>query len=144
MNVILVVLGLVFAVGLWGYFYKGDPLYVTNRLSASDIAGYASGAGFQGNDLVTAVAIALAESGGDPNAHGDTNIGSGTGSVGLWQINLDSHPEYANVNLYDPSENAAAAFSIYTQRGRSFTAWSTYTGGQYQSFLEQANGGVSA
>jgi len=111
-------------------------------LSPSQIAQYAAAAGFTGGDLVTAVAIALAESnGGDPNAYnaepqdvpgsyGRTSSGDGKGSYGLWQIYLAAHPEFAGANLLDPQTNANAAFSIYAIAG-GFHPWSTYTSGQY-------------
>jgi Lysozyme like domain len=114
-------------------------------LSASQIAEYASAAGFSGDDLVTAVAVALAESGGDPNAHGDTDLGSGTGSFGLWQIYSDAHPEYKPfTQLYDPRRNANAAYAIYKEAGSSFTPWSTYNGGEYEEYLDNAQQGVNA
>src|SRR6266852_1569902 len=79
----------------------------------SNIAQYARNAGFSGPDLVTAVAIALAESGGDPEAFGDRELAPDKGpSVGLWQIDVDTHPEYENVNLTDPQVNANAAFAV--------------------------------
>ena len=78
-------------------------------LTEDEISGYASQAGFTGDDLTTAVAIAFAESGGDPLAHGDTTMGAG--SLGLWQIYVDAHPEFAGMNLYDPATNALAANS---------------------------------
>jgi len=40
-----------------------------SNLGAADILNYASAAGFAGGDLATAVAIALAESSGNPNAY---------------------------------------------------------------------------
>src|ERR1700740_3603313 len=82
-------------------------------MTISDIATVAENAGFSGNDLVTAVAIALAESGGNPNALGD--IGIGQGSFGLWQINSKYHPEFGPdfTTLYDPQTNANAAYQIY-------------------------------
>jgi Lysozyme like domain len=88
------------------------------------IAGYAKQAGFAGQDLVTAVAIALAESSGDPNAKGDLTLGV---SIGLWQINLRAHPEYSEQELYDPQLNANAAFKIYTAAHSTFRPWSTFT-----------------
>src|SRR5579859_6631813 len=108
------------------------------RFTAQQIASFASGAGFSGNDLVTAVAIALAESGGDPQqynpeikARGGTP--PGYGSYGLWQIYRKMHPEFASWNLYDPNQNAAAAYSVYQAQG--FAAWSTYTNGAYLKYL---------
>src|SRR5882724_2163480 len=123
------------------------PMRPTRRLgdlgllSPADIQVYAANAGFSGQDLATAVAIALAESfpSGNPNSYNpETKAAGGTppgqGSYGLWQIYLKKHPEFAGANLYDPQINANAAFSIYSRRG-GFSDWSTYTSGAYQSYL---------
>lgn len=45
------------------------------------------------------------ESGGNPQAHSPGN----EDSRGLFQINLGAHPEYKNLNLYDPVVNATVA-----------------------------------
>jgi hypothetical protein len=102
-------------------------------LSASQIAIYAANAGFSGSALQTAVAIALAESGGNPTVIGDTNITPG-GSVGLMQINLAAHPQYSAADLLDPQANMDAAFQIYQQAG-GFTPWTTYNTGAYAAQL---------
>jgi Lysozyme like domain len=143
MSPVLILVAAILAIGIWGYVQRGDVLYIVNKLSASDIAIYAANAGFSGDDLITAVAIALAESGGDPQALGDTSITPG-GSLGLWQINLKFHPEYqANPSaLYDPQTNANAAYRVFQQQG--FEAWSTFKGGQYQAHLDDANAAVNA
>jgi len=115
------------------------------KLSASQIAQYAQSAGFQGQDLVTAVAIALAESGGNPDAYNPEIAEStpeGKGSYGLWQIYRFAHKEFDNVNLFDPASNANAAFSVFSKGG--FRQWSTYKYGQYQKYLEQAKEGIQA
>ena len=104
------------------------------NLSAGQIAQYAAAAGFSGADLVTAVAIALAESGGNPQAYNpETAAGApqGQGSFGLWQIYLAEHPEFAGEDLTDPQTNANAAYSIYAIAGNNFHPWSTYTSGEY-------------
>jgi len=106
-------------------------------LTPAQISYYAQRAGFTGQDLVTAVAIALAESSGNPNTYNpETAAGTpqGQGSYGLWQIYLTAHPEYAGVNLYDPQTNANAAFAIYSAAG-GFSPWSTYNSGEYQAYL---------
>jgi Lysozyme like domain len=106
-------------------------------LTAAQIAFYAQAAGFSGNDLDTAVAIALAESSGNPNSYNpETAAGtpSGEGSYGLWQIYLAAHPEYAGVNLYDPQTNASAAYTIYAAAG-GFSPWATYNSGAYQAYV---------
>jgi|ERR1700761_207182 len=103
------------------------------------IAGVASNAGFTGADLVTAVAIAYAESSGNPNA---TNLVPPDNSYGLWQINLNAHPEYDPVSILDPQTNADAAFAIYSAAGNSFKPWGTYLppygNGSYQQYTNQA------
>lgn len=127
----------------WGQISAG----VSNL---TGIAGYASNAGFTGTDLLTAVAIAYAESGGNPNAYNPETAASapiGKGSFGLWQIYLNAHPEFAGENLYDPQTNANAAYSIYQAAGYSFSPWSTFKSGAYQAYLDQATeetGGVTA
>lgn len=111
------------------------------RLSPIAIAQLAANAGFTGQDLVTAVAIALAESSGNPGAVGDLNITPG-GSVGLWQINLRWHPEFTAAMLVDPQTNANAAFKVYRAAGNSFQPWSTFKTGAYTAHLEDAQSGV--
>jgi soluble lytic murein transglycosylase-like protein len=103
------------------------------------IAGVASNAGFSGVDLITAVAIAYAESSGNPNAVGDVTLGR---SIGLWQINLAAHPEYSEDSLYDPQTNANAAFAIYQAAGDSFSPWTTFNNGAYQNNVDQAQSDV--
>jgi hypothetical protein len=119
------------------------PATPTGPLSASQLAQYAANAGFSGQDLTTAVAIALAESSGNPSAVGDTNITPG-GSIGLWQINLQAHPQYSAQSLLDPQQNADAAYAIYQAAGNSFTPWTTYNSGAYQNNLDQASTYLSA
>jgi hypothetical protein len=110
-----------------------------STLTPAQLLQLAAAAGFSGSDLITAAAIAEAESSGNPNALGDTDIGSGTGSFGLWQINADAHPEYGPnfAQLYDPSTNAAAAYAIYKTAGYSFKPWSTYNSGAYLAYLSE-------
>lgn len=112
------------------------------NLSPAQIAQYAAAAGFTGNDLLTAVDIALAESNGNPAAYNpETAAAGGTpqgqGSYGLWQIYSKMHPEFAGMNLADPQTNANAAFSIYAVAG-GFTPWSTYTSGEYGMYESPA------
>jgi hypothetical protein len=113
----------------------------------SNIADYARRAGFSGEDLLIAVAIALAESGGDPNAYNpETAAGTppGEGSYGLWQIYRKAHPEFAGQNLFDPQTNANAAFAVYLAAGRSFRPWTTFNLGRYVAFLDDAREEVNA
>lgn len=127
-------------VGIAAVMLAGGSTFGMGNLSASDIAGYAANAGFSGPDLQVAVAVALAESGGNPAAVGDLTLGV---SVGLWQVNLKAHPQYTQAQLTDPQQNANAAYSIYQAAGSQFTPWSTYNGGQYSAFIVQAQQGVN-
>ncbi|MHB8674717.1 MAG: transglycosylase SLT domain-containing protein [Candidatus Limnocylindrales bacterium] len=116
------------------------------NLSASQIAQYAAAAGFTGDDLATAIAIAMAESGGNPKAYNPETAARtpvGQGSFGLWQIYLKAHPEFAGVDLTDPQTNANAAFSVYQAAGNRFTPWSTFGNGAYASYLSQAQGAIN-
>ncbi|QQQ74514.1 transglycosylase SLT domain-containing protein [Saccharothrix sp. 6-C] len=120
-----------------------------STLSPERIARHAHDAGFRGQDLTIAVAVALAESGGDTRAHNSTPPDD---SYGLWQINMlgsmgpARRREFgleSNRELFDPAENARAANKI-SGDGRSWTPWSTYTNGAYKRHLDEARRGVEA
>jgi len=83
-------------------------------------------------DPSLAVAVAWAESGGNPSALGDNGD-----SVGLWQINMPSHPEYTRDVLLNPIGNVKAAFAI-SQQGRDWSPWTTFRTGAWQAFYQQA------
>ncbi len=120
-----------------------------SRLSPEQIARYAHDAGFRGEDVTIAVAVALAESGGDPRAH---NPRPPDDSYGLWQINMlgalgpDRRRDFglsADRELFDPKENAKAAAGI-SHGGRTWQPWATYTNGAYRKHLDAARRGVKA
>jgi hypothetical protein len=119
------------------------------KLSPAQIAEYAHDAGFRGQDLTVAVAVAMAESGGDPKAH---NSVPPDDSYGLWQINMlgglgpDRRRQFdldSNRELFDPKENAQAAWEI-SGKGDSFQPWTTYTSGAYKKYLDDARRGIRA
>lgn len=118
-------------------------------LSASDIAKLAYKAGFRGNDLNIAVAVALAESGGNTAAYNPeaaAGTAKGSGSRGLWQIYGTAHPEYNNDSAFDPFVNAQAAYKVYREAGNRFTPWSTYNAGMAQpskNWAASAGNGVA-
>lgn len=120
-------------------------------LTASQVAVLAQNAGFRDGDLEIAVAVCLAESRGNPNAYNkEEQVGtsSGMGSYGLWQIYLQVHPEFRNVNLFDPKTNANAAFAVYSAAGNSFEPWATFdprdcTTPKYLSFMNLAQGAIA-
>lgn len=100
-------------------------------LSLDDLRSLAGRHGFPDVDI--AAAVAMAESGGNPNALGDTTIDP-RGSVGLWQIFRKAHPEYEGVDLTDPDTNADAAYAI-SSGGTNWHPWSTFTSGAYLRYM---------
>lgn len=102
-------------------------------LTDAQIAQYAISAGFTVNGTAPmAVAIALAESGGNSGA---THVNS-DGSIdrGLWQINNRYHAEISDVQAFNPASAAAAAYAI-SNRGANWKQWSTYNNGRYLAYL---------
>lgn len=76
-----------------------------------------------------AAAIALAESGGNPNSVGHNTNGSL--DRGLWQINT----VHGAQSTLDPMANARAAVSI-SNNGRNWNPWVTYWKGSYKKYLQ--------
>lgn len=75
-----------------------------------------------------AAAIAMAESGGNPQA--TDNDSNGTVDRGLWQIN-SSH---GSQSTYNVMANARAAVAI-SNNGTNWNPWTTYTSGAYLKYL---------
>lgn len=101
-------------------------------LNGLQIAQLAYKAGFRGEALNVAVAVALAESGGNTQAYNPevaANTPQGSGSRGLWQIYGVAHPEYNNDSAFNPEINAQAAYKVFREAGNRFTPWSTYNAG---------------
>lgn len=114
-----------------------------SKLSPDVIASYAVNAGFSGDDTKIAVAVALAESGGDTQSHNSTPPDD---SYGLWQINMlgslgpSRRKRYnlkSNADLFDPTINARVAHGIFQESG--WKAWTTYTRGTYKKYLNTAD-----
>lgn len=91
----------------------------------------------------TAIAIALAESGGNARAV------SSTKDYGLWQIHVSVHdiqvrqaifewtkrsPKGTKVDIFDPRVNTDVARMVY-QDAHGFKPWSTYNNGAYKKYL---------
>ena len=117
----------------------------TGTLSDTELASLARYGGWRGADLVTAVAVALAESGGDPSV----NAPGREDSRGLWQINSVHFGRFDKDRLYDPHYNAEAAYKIW--RGRpSWADWSVHPASSnftphnsYDQYLDRARDAVS-
>lgn len=90
-------------------------------------------AGFTGQDLVVAVAVAGAESSYRAEAR------NSIGASGLWQILESAHPDlFARYNWRDPEQNAVMAHSVWTAAGRSWKPWTAWTSGAYLARLDEA------
>lgn len=119
-------------------------------LTGAQVARHAGAAGFAGEALVTAVAIARAESGWRPGAVGDVGLQTGVWgpSIGLWQIrSLNAQrgtglPRDAS-RLTDPAFNARAAWAISGQ-GSNWRPWTVYKTGAYRAYLPAARAAVAA
>lgn len=117
-------------------------------MDASGIAAVAKGAGLTDpGNLATAVAIALAESGGNPQSH---NARPPDNSYGLWQINMlgSMGPERrakfgisSNDQLFDPATNARAMMML-SNNGTNFRPWTTFTSGAFLKHIQEARASV--
>lgn len=97
------------------------------QLPREAVLAIATLAGFP--DPKLAAAIAMAESGGVPNAIARS---SREFSVGLWQINTKVHP-YTPAQMAEPMQNAEAAYKI-SKGGTNWTPWGAFTNGSYKKF----------
>ncbi len=124
-------------------------------------AGWANNGYFAG-DLVTAAAVCVAESTGDPNlyvcdnaagqvvGHGDFGPGkpvkcpAGTTSYdrGLWQLNTAVPGAVGDTCAFNPVCNAATAY-LASQRGTDFSPWSSYDQDVYSKFIDPAQTAVT-
>jgi len=104
-------------------------------------------AGFKGEGLKMAYAIAMAESGGNARAH-NGNAGTGDNSYGLFQINMlggmgpERRARYglsSNDALYDALTNAKVAYKM-SNGGKNWGPWSTYGSGAYKQYYGGSGG----
>lgn len=92
--------------------------------SGTDVARAAKAAGFPDGELVTAVAVAFAESQFNQNAINRSNR-NGSADYGVWQINsVHNFPEIANGSWRDVKVNAQLAHRVWRSQG--WNAWSVY------------------
>jgi Lysozyme like domain/Ricin-type beta-trefoil lectin domain len=126
--------------------------------AAQTCAGYAAAAGWANNgqyggDLVIAVAVCVAESGGQPSVYycdGTGTVGyyppvqcpTGSYDRGLWQINSKYHPEVTDACAFRPQCNADAAYQISDQ-GTDFAPWAVYDTDAYAQYLGAAQHAVA-
>jgi hypothetical protein len=116
---------------------------VPNILTPHQIALAAQKAGFSGENLVTAVAVAMAESSRDANVVNSIN------AYGLWQVLAAAHPDLISSEdpdqsgWCDPYVNATFAWKI-SSGGKNWRPWQVYTTGAYQKYIGEARSAVDS
>ncbi|MEV4871414.1 hypothetical protein [Streptomyces syringium] len=114
------------------------------QADASDLCaqvGY--NAGWRGEALEIAVAVALAESSCNPSAFNRTgNTPNTSTDRGLWQINDHWHAEVDDACAYDAQCNANQAYRISNQ-GKNWQPWSTYVMGHHRRHMDVARAAVA-
>lgn len=105
--------------------------------SPAQVAVIAKGAGFTGDGLVRAVAVALAESGGNPQAVNQNTDRQRSIDRGLWQINSYWHPEVSVAEAFNPAANAKHAYRI-SSGGTNWSQWATHKNGAADAQMARA------
>ena len=149
------------------------PLAVPAPRSAATVASasatcaqYAARAGWANNgyfagDLVTATAVCVAESAGDPKVYVCDQNGkvvgqgeyvpgqpikcpAGTTSYdrGLWQLNSQTAASTTDQCAFDPVCNAKVSY-LASSRGTSFVPWSSYDQNTYAKYIDAAQRAVT-
>ena len=118
-----------------------NSAYPNKLYTPVQLAQLAYNAGFRGEGLINAVAVAMAESSGNSAAY----LQDAPGSVdrGLWQINSYWHPSVTNAMAYNPAQNAAAAYQI-SNGGTNWNPWSTWQNGAAKANLPTATAAVTS
>ena len=142
--VVLLLVGLLVAANTLGD--SGATAGPITSTGALGLAQAADQAGFEGGGLRLAVAVGLAESGGNPSARNRVPPTSGcpSGSLdrGPWQINDCYHSEVGDACAFDLACSAREAFRI-SAGGTDWTAWVTFTVGAYRDHLEAADAAIA-
>jgi hypothetical protein len=94
-------------------------------------------AGFRGDDAVTAVAIAGAES-----TYNRLAVNANSTARGMWQIMLSYHqPKFHGADWRNPYANAQVAHQLWLASG--WQPWTTHTSGAYRAHLNEARAAVA-
>jgi hypothetical protein len=120
-----------------------QPSKLTDAGLADLVRGFA--------DPAVAMAVILAESGGNPQAKNsvtwDSTLGNNPATSvdrGLWQFNSHWHSEVSDACAYDPACATKEAFRV-SKGGKDFSQWTAFKAGTYKKYLErakQATGGA--
>jgi hypothetical protein len=114
---------------------------------ATGLAMAAAQTGFTGQGLRLAVAVGLAESGGNATARGANpptpGCPQGSTDRGAWQLNSCYHPEVSDACADDLACAAVETYRI-SLGGSDWRQWSTYTSGAYLARLAAADQALAA
>jgi len=111
---------------------------VNNPSLGLQVAAWCYMAGWRGDDLRTAIAIAKAESGYRQDAKNvNTDKWSST-DWGIFQINDHYHTVTDSMKSSAPV-NVRFAHVIWTSAGKTFKPWATYNSGAYKAHLTEAD-----
>lgn len=113
---------------------------ITNGMKPEQIALLAFQHGWtDSTDLIIAVAVCLAESGGVIGQKTLVTEGkyAGTYDCGLWQVNSTIHSDFPeDALLQSPAYNADAAYAIWQTEGHgTFSPWNSYNGRTYKGYV---------
>lgn len=110
------------------------------KLSASDIANAMRKAGWPETAIPVGVAVALAESGGNPTAVNRNNNGST--DYGLFQINTVHGSLLQQGDWSNPVDNSRMALTVWKNAGSKWTPWVAYNSGSYKKFTQAVTPGT--
>lgn len=114
----------------------------STRLSTGQIADAMRRAGWPENAVPTGVAVAMAESGGNPTA---TNRNSnGSTDYGLFQINSIHANILKSGTWSNPVDNARMALQVYREAGNKWSPWVAFKSGSYRKYYKANPGGNAA
>lgn len=105
-----------------------------SKLTRAQIADAMRKAGWPESAIPVGVAVAMAESGGNPKAVNRKNR-NGSVDYGLFQINSVHGKLLKTGNPYDPVDNARMALAVYKGSGNKWTPWVAYKSGSYRKFF---------
>lgn len=119
------------------------------RLSPNEMAWCLKTTGFAAADIITGVAVGIAESGGETDVIGSATSGTTNNrDHGVWQISNRWHSPklQATPNWRDPLVNARLAKLVFDETVRAgkvgWSAWAVYSSGSYEQFVEAAKIGA--
>lgn len=108
------------------------------------LAGFAQAAGWKGDDLVTAVALALSSSGGDDGYHDTAGAPAYRDRRGLWSLDVLTSPQLATPGIFDPRVNAAGAYGLWAAAGGTWGAFPAFGSPAYRRWLSVAAEAVTS